>query len=229
MKRLTIFFSVLTFVLFSSFAHAALQFDAEVQPALKKQILADFDFMKSIQASQTSALHKNIFGAVDGKNYFNWFNKRVFSVGLDDCGSATAVACVIVMYSNKIWMTPNYSKFSHPQISRLSVIYHEARHTEEENGNWSHANCPTPFKDEQGHDMKSIWTGALLQGKPACDSTAFGSYGSATILLMNIANHCESCSEKTKADAELYGKDQLGRIIDPKVKKKMIQDLSLPL
>ncbi len=72
--------------------------------------------------------------------------------------------------------------------------------------------------------MHSIWTGALLEGKPACDITAFGSYGSATIFLKNIAKNCSNCSEKVKADADLYGNDQLGRITDPQSKKNMISD-----
>jgi len=227
MKRLTIFFSVLTFVLFTSFAHAGLEFDSDVQPVLKKQILDDFSFIQSIKASNASPMHQKVFGDVDGANYFSWFSKRVFSVGLDDCGSASAVACVIVSVPNKIWMTPNYTKFDHPQIARLSVVYHEARHTEEENGNWSHATCPTPFKDAHGSNMQSIWTGALLEGKPACDITAYGSYGSATIFLKNIGKYCTNCGEKVMADADLYGNDQLGRVIDPASKKNMLADFGM--
>ena len=210
----------------SPVSFASLQFDADVQPELKKQILDDFAFIQSIRSSKATPLHQRVFGTVEGSNYFSWFNKRVFNVGLDGCGSASAVACVIIMYPNKIWMTPNYTKFSHPQIARLSVIYHEARHTESENGNWSHANCPVPFKDAQGRDVRSIWTGTVLEGHPACDVTAFGSYGSATIFLKNIAKNCSNCSEKVKADADLYGTDQLGRIIDPVSKKNMINDFA---
>lgn len=213
-------------LILAGYSEAALRFDAEVVPELKKQILEDFQFVQSIRGSSTSTLHQKVFGSVDGSNYFDWFNKRVFSVGVDDCGSPTAVACVIVMYPNKIWMSPNYTKFSHPQIARLSVIYHEARHTEEENGNWSHANCPVPFRDARGKDVRSIWTGALLEGRPACDGTAFGSYGSATIFLKNISKNCANCSEKVKADADLYGTDQLNRITDPVSKKNMIADFA---
>ncbi len=229
MKRLTLLFSILTFAIFSSFAHASLQFDPEVQPMLKKQVLEDFAFIQSIKSTQASPLHQKIFGTVDGTNYFKWFNERVFSVGVNGCGSPSAVACVIIMFSNKIWMTLNYTKFSHPQIARLSVIYHEARHTEEGHGYWSHATCPVPFKNAQGQDMQSIWTGSLLAGQPACDTTAFGSYGSETIFLKNIGKNCTSCSEKVKADADLYGSDQLERIIDPTSKKNMIEDFALSL
>jgi len=226
MKRLTFFYSVITFLFFTSFAYAAIKFDSEVQPALKKQIMDDFAFVQSIRSSTESPMHAKVFGEVDGNGYISWFNKRVFSVGVDDCGSPNAVACVITSFANKIWMTQNYTKFSHPQISRLSVIYHEARHTEISNGFWSHAICPTPFKNAQGEDIRSIWTGAILAGEPACDKTAFGSYGSATIFLKNIAKYCTTCSEKVKADADMYGNDQLGRITDAASKKAMISDFS---
>ena len=229
MKRLTLLLPVLAFVLSTTAAQASLQFDSDVQPALKAQILEDFSFIQSIKSIRATPLHQKIFGDVDGANYFEWFTKRVFSVGLNDCGSSSAVACVIVSVPNKIWMTPNYTKFSHPQIARLSVVYHEARHTESENGKWSHATCPTPFKDAKGNNMQSIWTGALLEGKPACDVTAFGSYGSATIFLKNIGLNCSNCSEKVMADANLYGNDQLGRIVDAASKKNMMLDFGLKI
>jgi hypothetical protein len=135
---------------------------------------------------------------------------------------------VIPFYdSNKMWVTKNYTQFSHPQISRVSVIFHEARHSERQNGNWSHAKCPTPFKDAAGNDIRSIWTGALLQGQAACDVTPFGSYGSSTILLKNIAINCETCNSKVRADADLYANDQLGRVIDPKAKSAMKADFGM--
>jgi len=231
MKRHTIIFSVVLsvviFTVFSSFAHAApLKFDPDVSPDLKKEILADFSFVNSIKSSSATPLHQKIFGEVSGATYIAWFAKRVFAVGLDDCGNPNAVACVQPQFANKIWMTPNYTKFNHPQIARLSVVYHEARHTEADHDNWAHAECPTPFKNAQGQDMHSIWTGALLQGEPACDVTAFGSYGSATIFLKNIAKYCSNCGDKVRADADLYANDQLGRIIDPASRNAMIADFS---
>ena len=157
MKRLTFFFSVVVFALFTSFAHAALKFDANVPADLKAQMLQDISFIQSIHnASAASPMHQKVFGDVDGSNYFNWLNKRVFAVGLDGCGSPNAVACVKIFFANKMWMTQNYIKFSHPQISRMMVVYHEARHTESDQGNWSHATCPTPFKDAKGKDMRKI-------------------------------------------------------------------------
>ena len=93
------------------------------------------------------------------------------------------------------------------------VVFHEARHTESQNGNWSHATCPTPFVDANGKEIKSIWTGSTLAGEAACDSTALGSYGSSTIMLKNIQLNCTNCTDKVKMDAGLYADDQYKRLV----------------
>jgi hypothetical protein len=204
-------------------------FDSDVEAGLKQQMIDDLAFMGQIQGNAPTALHNTIFGKVNGAAYLSWFNKRIFSIGKNDCGNPHAVACVIPFQNpNKMWVTLNYTQFNHPQIARISVIYHEARHSESQNGNWGHATCPTPFLNDQGQPMVSIWTGASLQGQPACDKTPLGSYGSQTILLKNIALKCTNCTEKVKQDADLFSQDQLGRIIDPQAKAKMIADFSAP-
>ena len=210
-----------------SSAGAALQFDRDVEPALKNQMIQDLQFIGAIRSTKSSALHQQIFGNVNGMDYTRWFESRVFYVGKQSCGSSIAVACVDPRYDNKIWMTQNYTRFDHPQIARLSVVFHEARHTERAQGNWSHAFCPDPFVDEEGKPVVSIWTGARLAGQAACDVTPFGSYGSQTILLKNIALNCENCSSKVKADADIFANDQLGRIIDPEAKQQMKNDFGM--
>ena len=89
-----------------------------------------------------------------------------------------------------------------------------------------HDTCPRPFLDANGKDMTSIWTGAKLEGQPACDSTYQGSYGSSTIMLKNVAKFCTNCSDKVKMDADIYANDQLGRIDRPNVKKAMQDDFA---
>ena len=203
----------------------AYTFDSDVPKNIQEQTRQDLEFMNTIQGSGSTPLHTQIFGAVAGSNYKKWFEDRIQGIGMNSCGGGNAVACVIPMwYPNKMWLTQNYIKFSHPQVARLMVVYHEARHTEGQNGNWGHANCPTPFKDESGKDMKSIWTGASLAGEPACDRTPLGSYGSSTILLRNIQKYCASCTEKVKMDAGIYADDQTGRIIDANAKNQMKND-----
>jgi hypothetical protein len=125
-----------------------------------------------------------------------------------------------------MWLTENFTKFNMPQVARMMVIFHEARHTEAAHNFWSHDYCPTPFLDENGNDIKGLYSGAKLEGQPACDSTPYGSYGSSTIMLKNMAKYCTNCSEKTKMDAELIVADQINRIDKPAVKQAMKADFA---
>jgi hypothetical protein len=228
MKTVLIIFAFLLVINSHSLAATrAPTFDTNVEAGLKQQMQDDLAFMAQIEGLAPTALHNQIFGKVDGPTYATWFNSRITKIGKNDCGSASAVACVMPFANpHKMWVTPNYTNFDHPQIARISVIYHEARHSESQNGNWGHATCPTPFLDAQGHDMVSIWTGASLAGQPACDVTPMGSYGSQTILLKNIALKCTNCTDKVKQDAEIFAEDQLGRITSATAKAQMISDFA---
>jgi hypothetical protein len=195
----------------------ALQFASDVSAELRGQLEADLAFVATIRGQQASPLHRSIFGDVDGQAYDRFFRSRVTFVGRHDCGSANAVACVIppifgLGTTSKIWLTENYVRFSHPQIARLMILFHEARHTEHLHGFWRHAYCPNPFVDADGNPMVSVWTGAPLAGEPACDETPRGSYGSSLIMLKNIAKFCTNCGDKVRVDAGIYADDQLGRI-----------------
>lgn len=202
-----------------------LVFDSDVPAAIQKQMRADMAFIGTIRGGRGTPFHEKIFGDVDGPTYVKFFESRVTGIGMDDCGSAKAVACVIPFRDpSKMWLTQNFIKFDHPQISRMMIVFHEARHTETRNGNWPHATCPDPFLDANGKDMVSIWTGATLAGEPACDVTPFGSYGSSTIMLKNIQKFCTNCTDKVKMDAGLYADDQMGRITDDGAKREMLAD-----
>jgi hypothetical protein len=205
-------------------AHA-LSFDSDVPQDIQNQMVQDLGFINQLTGSGQTPFHKQIFNEVSGSAYKTFFETRITSVGVDDCGGGAAVACVQPFFDpNKMWLTENFIKFSHPQVARMMVVYHEARHSESKNGNWMHANCPRPFLDENGKDKVSIWTGAKLEGQPACDSTYQGSYGSSTIMLKNISKFCSNCTDKVKMDADIYAMDQLGRINRPDVKKAMLAD-----
>ncbi|OFZ12038.1 MAG: hypothetical protein A2Z20_07330 [Bdellovibrionales bacterium RBG_16_40_8] len=203
----------------------AYDFDKGVPHDVQAQMVQDLDFVTTIQGSEQTPLHQQIFGQLTGATYKNFFDERIASIGIDSCGSPNAVACVYPMIPNKMFITNNYIRFSHPAIARLMVVFHESRHTEYENRNWGHASCPIPFKDADGSDMKSVWTGVRLAGEPACDVTPFGSYGSSTIMIKNISKFCENCNEKVKMDAGIYGDDQYKRIIDTNAKEQMHRDL----
>ncbi|MFH1723166.1 MAG: hypothetical protein ABII00_00950 [Elusimicrobiota bacterium] len=202
-----------------------LRFSKKVPEELRRQFSADLGFIHGIEGSGASELHKGIFGRVEGAAYTDFFGSRVKEVSLHSCGSPYAVACVRRFYPNKMWLTPNYTKFDHPQILRMVVAFHEARHTERDKGNWPHASCPRPFQDEDGQDIRSIFTGASLAGRPACDITPFGSYGSSMIMVKNISEFCSNCTDKVMMDAGLYADDQLKRITDPEAKQAILDDL----
>jgi hypothetical protein len=206
---------------------SALTYDSDVPSDIQTQMKADLAFINQVTGSGQTKFHQQIFGEMSGAKYQTFFETRIKTVGLDDCGDPNAVACVIPMENpNKMWLTQNFIKFSHPQVARVMVVYHESRHSETAHNNWPHDTCPTPFLDANGKDMKSIWTGASLAGEPACDSTPLGSYGSSTIMLKNIALFCTNCGDKVKMDADLYATDHLGRIDVASVKQAMLKDFA---
>lgn len=205
-----------------------LPFDEDVPEDVQKQLLGDLSFIKGVSGTGASPLHQEIFGAVSGAVYEQYFKSRVSAVGMSRCGDGGAVACVMPFWDpSKMWLTQNYIEFSHPQISRLMVVFHEARHTESNRGNWSHASCPSPFTGPDGREVRSIWTGGPLAGEAACDKTPYGAYASSAVMLKNIANHCTSCTDKVRMDASLYADDQLSRVTDAGARRRMAEDFKL--
>lgn len=198
----------------------SLQFDRDVSAELKAQVLADLGWMSQVEGSRTSPLHEEIFGPVNGGGYSQWFNARVFYFGVDSCGGGNAVACVKSKYANKVFVTGQYIQGKAPQVGRLMTLFHEARHTEKDNGMWSHSRCPSNFP------YRSIWTGARLRGKTACDSSAYGSYASASVLLNNLAKFCVNCTEKVRADAKLYSDDQVKRVVGATAAARLKEDFA---
>ncbi|MBS1958835.1 MAG: hypothetical protein JST80_05110 [Bdellovibrionales bacterium] len=184
-----------------------IQFDSDVSASLKTQVLADIDWISTVHGVRSTPLHQRIFGAIDGANYMQWLGSRVYYFGVDRCGGGNAVACVKSKYDNKMFVTNQYIRGNYPQVARLMTIYHEARHTEKQNGMWAHAKCPSNFP------YRSIWTGARLAGNRSCDGSELGSYASASILMDNISKFCENCTDKARADARLYADDQMKRVV----------------
>ncbi len=222
--RITKNYAIALLAMLISVSAVAVEFDSNVPANIQDQMKQDLNFMNTVQGSSQTPLHQKIFGKVDGASYKSFFEDRIKSIGKNACGGGNAVACVYPFLGKKMFITDNYIKFEHPQVARLMVVYHEARHTESENGNWSHATCPTPFLGEDGKEIKSIWTGATLAGEAACDVTPLGSYGSSTIMIKNISKFCDSCNEKVKMDADVYAQDQMKRVIDAKAKSDMKKD-----
>ncbi len=211
---------------FKPVSGAAYAFDSDVPPAINRQFVGDMVFAGSIKGMGVSKLHAGIFGRVDGAVYTGFFESRIKSIGMDNCGGGPAsLACVKAVVPAKMWLTRNYVKFSMPQILRIEIMFHESRHTESDNDNWHHARCPTPFRDENGNDIRGILSGALMEGLYACDTTPYGSYGISLIMLKNIQKFCSNCTSKVRMDAGIYADDDLKRIINPVAVRAIREDL----
>lgn len=213
------FLSVINFVFvffFLSQTAWSLDFDPNVPSITKQQFLGDLKFIETISGDRITDLHKKIFGKMSGSNYKSFFDKRINSVSMEDCGNPIMVLCVNVKDNpNRILVTNNFVSFNHPQIARIMLLFHESRHSEAENDYWRHVKCPIPFADASGVEIKSIWTGSPLSGQPSCDKSAEGSYSSSAVLLKNVEKFCKNCSEKVKSDAGIYANDQKKRLIEP--------------
>ena len=192
------------------------KFDRSIPQSTKEQITNDLGWVRSIQGKGASALYKTIFvsNALNGGELYSFFAERIHTFSMNDCGGGGSVAACVIpwMDSSTMWITKNYLNNNIPQIFRVSIIFHESRHTEEDHGNWTHARCPVPYLDENGKDIVGIISGAKMEGLAACDTTNLGAYGLQAVLLKNIEKNCTNCSEKMLMDAKLYGDDAIYRI-----------------
>jgi hypothetical protein len=212
--------------LFAGAQASALTFDQNVPKATQDQMTVDLAFVGSLTGAKVSALHQSVYGPMAANGYTTWFNARVKKVGYDASESGGAVAYVApFLDSTKMVLTKNFTQFNHPQIARMMVVFHEARHTEDANGNWPHATCPQPFLDDNGNEIKSIWTGLPLAGLDGCDDAAIGAYGSSLIMMKNVSLNCDNCTDKVKMDAGIYADDQFKRIIDHSAHDQINKDL----
>lgn len=220
---------ILSLVIISSLnAKAAPSFSQNISPEIQQQITQDIEAVKAINGGTSSALYKEIFANrnLNGSDLLAFFNKRISNFDKNDCGGGPAVAaCVIAWISpDTMWITPSYEKFSMPQIFRISVLFHESRHTEDDHQNWSHARCPVPFLDDNGKDIVGIFSGAKMEGALACDETPLGAYGMQAVLLKNVEKYCTSCNEKTTMDAQLFGDDTINRMSSLPARQQLKND-----
>lgn len=194
-------------------AARALPFESSVDSALRRQLEADFDFLSSLRGADATPLHRQVYGPLEGPAYLRWFDARVRSIGSRVCGPPAAVACVAPFLSeHTMWIAPTYSTYNLPQIYRLLVVLHEARHTERAHGYHGHVNCPE--NDLEGRPLVGIFSGVPLGGKPGCDRTALGAYGAGLLFIKNVGKHCANCTGKVRMDADFYADDTLKRVVD---------------
>jgi hypothetical protein len=222
---------VFGFAFYATSANAELNYDSDVPAALHDQLVQDLSVITSLEGTQSpSTTYAKIFGIsrLDGKGLLKFFEDRITGFGMDECGGGPAVAACVQPFldHHKMWITPNYIRFNAPLVYRLSVVFHESRHTEAQNGNWHHATCPTPYVDENGNDIKGILSGTLMAGRPACDTTVLGAYSLQATLLKAIERTCVGCTEKFKQDAQIFGDDTVNRISDVPKRQALRKDLN---
>lgn len=202
-------------------------FSTNVPEGIRTQMRQDFAFLSTLNGSRTSELYTEFFGGrtLQGSDLVAFFTKRIARVELGNCGLGPAVACVkYILDPNKMWLTPVFQTINVPQLLRVSVLLHEARHSESDNDNWTHITCPVPFRDEFGRDNVSIFSGAKLEGQPGCDETPMGAYGLQVVLFRNIERACANCNQKLRMDARIFGDDMVKRIINPAAKRSLQDD-----
>ncbi len=212
----------------SAHAQPTFTFDPTMPPTLKTQIVGDLRFLMAIEGKGATPLHQQIFGqgAIAGASYVDFFRKRITGFRVDLSPTNKVAVAYNRQGMNKLFITPNFIKNNIPQVMRITVFLHEARHSERQNGFWSHSHCPDPYLDRDGNVVRSILTGMNLSGEAACDKVALGAYGIQAIALKNIQAFCANCTDKVKMDAGLYGDNDIdSRIIDAAAKRILVNDL----
>lgn len=202
----------------------SVEFDKTVPKNIQDQIVQDLAFINGVKLTKQSGLHGKIFGKLSSNAYNAYFLSRIENVVYDNDPNSTAMAYVSPLFGKTMFLANNYIKYKQPQIYRASIVFHEARHTEAENGHWTHAECPVPFLDENGKEIVGSVTGVKLAGEYACDTTELGAYATGAILAKNVSKYCENCGEKVKMDGDILATEMLKRIIDKKAKDLMLKD-----
>lgn len=200
-------------------------FDADVPADIQEQLRLDLAMLQGVQGGGNSNLQRELFGPMAGIAYIKFFESHIRSIGMGDCGGPAAVACAGSEEGQRMWLTSNYVKLGLPQLARLAVMVHEAKHTESAGGGWRHVRCPTPFKDENGDEVVGLFSRKPLAGISACDTTSVGAYATGLVMLKNIQKFCTNCSGKMRMDAGIYADDVLKRIVDRDAKTAIVDDL----
>jgi len=228
MRYATLFFSFMGLIHLTSPAWG-LSFEPSVPPSLARLINADLDFVGRMQGSSASPMHLRIFGEVSGRSYLAWLNERVDKIGYEPASThdrgATAYNDSKGGRRNHIVVTDWFARRDLPQIARVTILFHEGRHSEQPHSYWPHRKCPKPYLDRNGREIKSTYTGLPLAGEFACDSTPYGAYGVSVVMMMNIARGCRNCNEKILSDAALYAADQLKRMTKRSDRQKIFADV----
>src|SRR5262249_34361635 len=116
----------------------ALKYDSDLPGEVKQVLESDLDFMKTIEGSDRSKRHAKIYGDVAGADYMKFFLDRIETIGYAGEMGDSVMAFVRPFDPHTMWLTTNIVKYKAPQAWRVATLWHESRHSEEENDNWHH-------------------------------------------------------------------------------------------
>ncbi len=210
-------------LMISPLVHASnLQYRNVPEP-VKIKLEAALDFLRTIHLDSPTPLHQEAFGGAP--NYADWFEARVKRITMGGCGGdPSVIACVEFIMPTWLYLTQTFVRGNYSPIIQLGVLLHEARHQEREHNGWVHEYCPVPFRDDQGRDVVSSFSGVLLEGLRGCEANALGSYGVEYLFLSNIADHCVNCAPEMRAEARAVADQLIVRMVDPRAKNALLQD-----
>jgi hypothetical protein len=211
-------------------AQANPKFEADVPSATNLIFTQDFAFLQNIQGDgNASSLHRSFFGAVQGDAYQRYFDARISTIGVNECGGGGgAILCMIPSFSNNtLFLNPTYFPGMDPRIARLGTYLSIAKHAESDHNNWPYEICPTPFNDPQGNIIKSIWRkGVSLANTPNCEMTETGPVGVMAVFLKNISKHCANCSTEDRNYANWLADQMSYRVIDHDAYGRLLRDFA---
>jgi hypothetical protein len=103
----------------------------------------------------------------------------------------------------------------YPDVARLGVLVHEARHSDCPEG------LPNAFFQsgdlsrlrQCGHNHTRCPAGHTFGGLPACDSEPWGAYSVSMVYFSTLARSCANCSEQDRQVAEAQALDSSSRLM----------------
>jgi len=200
-------------------------FSSSVPISIQNQVVQDLKFIYAYpEYPGAGPLHQELFGTISGKNYEKFFSDHINTIDSGDCaGGKGVMACALGVFGifKRMWLTSSYGVGSQPQVYRISILFHEARHTESVNNNWSHISCVELQKDVRNR----VYGSHNLYGQEACDDVSRGSYGLQVVLMSNLAANCKDCSSKFKMDALWNAGHYLERVIDSHARQELYDEM----
>lgn len=181
----------------------------------------DVSALSQVRIKSKASLFKSFFGSSDSSGIQRFITTRVKNIGYS---SQVPEGVLAAAGEGVMFLTPAYHASDSPQVSRLAVVVHEARHLDQ--SPWAHVWCPSPYYFTLGSRAYRV---PELEHVPiqACDDTEYGAYGVQYTFLRAIGESCSNCTDKVKMDARLFSDvDGMVRITDPKAAARLLEGAS---